>query len=75
MEIVKKEAESKEIEFDDETYKNDLEFIKLRVIFETVRSKYGIDEMWEVIGRMDKDTEHAATHFNQAEKLVSDYPF
>ena len=75
MEIVKKEAESKEIEFDDDTYRNDLEFIKLRVIFETVRSKYGIDEMWEVIGRMDKDTEHAATHFDQAEKLVSDYPF
>ena len=70
-----KVAESKGLTFPWESYDKDREFIRLSLIREITRSQYGIDEMREVLHRLDKEIQNAINYFNESQELVQNYTF
>jgi carboxyl-terminal processing protease len=69
-------CETKEItEFAMADFQADREFIKIRLLTEIARTKLGIDQMWEVLHRLDSDIVSAMAHFDAAEALIDDFPF
>jgi len=72
---IAKVAESKELTYPWESYEKDREFIRLSLIREITRSQYGIDEMREVLHRLDKEIQNAINYFNESQELVQNYTF
>jgi carboxyl-terminal processing protease len=68
-------AEEKGLKYDWEDFENDREFIRLRLTMEIVRSKYGIDQMYEVNHRLDNEVKKAVGFFDEAKKMIETFPF
>lgn len=68
-------SKEKELDFSREKYDNAEEYIHIKLMLEIARSKYGIDQMYEVLSRLDKEVGLASNYFSDANKMIKDFPF
>jgi carboxyl-terminal processing protease len=75
MKTIRNRAAAKGIDIEAEAYSNDREYIRIRLMAEIARSKFGIDQMYEVLSRLDREVAIAAEHFSEAKALAEIYDF